>query len=268
MKRLTLLLLSVTITVVFSQGAFAASKPTIVLVHGAFQTAAGWDRVRAKLESKGFAVVAVDLPGRDGDSTSIDQITPDLYKAKILEVVNAQKGPVVLVGHSFGGIQISNVAEAAPDKIKALVYLSAFLPQSGESLVSLSKTDKDSLLGVPGNFVVSADYKYGSIKDEARADIFANDATPSDRRLIVNSLIKEPLGPQGAPVTLTAERFGTVKKYYIETLEDKCVSPYLQTQMIQRVKIQRLFKVNGGHAFYITQPDQVAKDIVQAARDK
>ena len=166
---------------------------TIVLVHGAFQNASGWSRVKTKLEADGCKVVTVNLPGRDGDGTDPHKLTTDDYKQAVLRVVSAEATPVILVGHSFGGITISNVAEAAPEKIAALVYLSAFLPKNGESLQSLSQTDADSALGKDGNFVVSPDYSYASIKAEHAAELFGNDAIDGDREAIGKSLIRDPL---------------------------------------------------------------------------
>ena len=246
--------------------ASAQTKPTIVLVHGAFQTEQGWGFVKGRLEAHGYSVVAIRLPGRGDDATPIDQITLDLYRAKVSEAINAQTAPVVLVGHSFGGIVISAVAEAEPDKIKSLVYLSAYLPKSGQSLDSLAHTDADSVLAKPGNFIVSDDHKYASVKDEAKADAFANDADAEGRKLIVASMIKEPLAPLATPVTLTDEKFGKVKKFYISTTEDQAVSPSLQARMLEATPVDKVIKIKAGHASFVTDPDEVTAAIIEAAK--
>jgi pimeloyl-ACP methyl ester carboxylesterase len=236
------------------------------LLHGAFQTEQGWGFVKGRLEAQGYPVVAIRLPGRGEDATPIDQITLDLYRTKVLDVINGLPGPVVLVGHSFGGVTISIVAESEPDKIKSLVYLSAYLPKSGQSLNSLAHTDPDSVLAKPGNFVVSDDHKYASIKDEAKADTFANDADEAGKKLIVASIIKEPLAPLATPVTLTDEKFGKVKKFYISTTEDQAVTPALQARMLEATPVDKVIKIKAGHASYVTQPDDVAKAIIEAAQ--
>jgi len=240
---------------------------TIVLVHGAFQNANGWSRVKTKLEADGCKVIAVNLPGRDGDGTDPHKLTPDDYKQAVLKAVSTEARPVVLVGHSFGGITVSNVAEAAPEKISALVYLSAFLPKNGESLQSLAQTDADSALGRDGNFVVSPDYAYASIKPEHAAELFGNDAIDGDREAIRKSLISDPLAPMAMPVVLTATRFGKVPKYYIETTEDLIVSPALQERMIAGADVKRVFKISAGHASYVTQPGDVARAILAVAAE-
>lgn len=242
-----------------------SSKTAVVLVHGAFQTATAWSRVKTKLETEGCNVIAVNLPGRNNDGTDPHKLTTEDHKNAVLKAISSEASPILLVGHSFGGITISNVAEAAPDKIAALVYLSAFLPEDGQSLQSLAQTDADSALGKDGNFVMSADYAYASIKAENAAAIFGNDAPPDDREAIGKSLIREPLAPMAIPVKVTAACFGKVPKYYVATTEDQIVSPALQERMIASGEVKRVFKIKAGHASYITQPAEVAKAILAIA---
>jgi len=263
-KCLRHVVLALSLCFFFAGKACTKEKPVVVLVHGAFQDAGTWSKVESGLEAKGCRVIRVNLPGRDGDSADPQKLTTEDYKQAVLKAISAENQPVILVGHSFGGITISNVAEAAPNKIKALIYLSAYLPKDGESLQSLSQTDEDSKLGKDGNFVVSPDYKYASINPENAAEVFANDAQVGDREAIARSLIREPLAPMANPVKLTAAQFGRVPKYYIETTQDVVVSPALQERMMQRVEIKRVFKINAGHASYITQPNQVTAAILQA----
>jgi pimeloyl-ACP methyl ester carboxylesterase len=245
----------------------AGSKPTIVLLHGAFQNGSStWRKVKPELEKHGFKVIVVNLPGRDGDGVDPKSLTTDIYRDAVLKATSGESDPVILVGHSFGGITISNVAEAAPDKIKALVYLSAYLPQDGQSLMTLAQMDRDSYLGKPGNLVVAGDYSVASIKEDQKAEIFGNDATGADRDAIAASLIPEPAAAQGMPVKLTDANFGRVPKYYIETTEDRTVSPFLQEQMMSHTKLVKVTKIDAGHASYITQPAAVAAAIMEAAK--
>jgi pimeloyl-ACP methyl ester carboxylesterase len=246
--------------------ATSSQKPTLVLLHGAFQNGdSTWRKVKPELEAQGHKVIVIDLPGRNGDGVDLKTLTAETYRDTVLTAISSETAPVVLVGHSFGGITISNVAEAAPDKIKALVYLSAYLPQDGQSLMTLANTDRDSYLAIPGNLVLSADYSVASIKDDQKAAIFANDAIEEDRDEIVQSLIPEAGAPQGMPVKLTSANFGRVPKFYIETTQDHCVSPYLQEQMISQTDLVQVTKIDAGHASYITQPHQVAAAILEAA---
>src|SRR5262245_14288411 len=118
MKRLVMILL-----ILASPALAEPPRPAIVLVHGAFADASGWSRVIPILERDGYFVTAVQIP--------LTSLSDDIATAK--RVVDAQKGPVVLVGHSYGGAVITGAA-AGNANVKALVYLAAFAPEAGEPL--------------------------------------------------------------------------------------------------------------------------------------
>ncbi len=103
-----------------------AAIPTFVLVHGAFQDATVWTAVIAEQEAAGHTATAVTLPGHRPDTTLPGQVTLANHRDAVLDVVRQQIGPVRLVGHSFGGIIISEVAEAEPALIEELVYVAAY----------------------------------------------------------------------------------------------------------------------------------------------
>jgi len=134
-------------TSLLSGAAFAAEKPTIVLVHGAFEDASVWTQTQTQLKADGYKVLAVNLPGHPSNPLSPDKASLEVYRDAVLKVIDTEMAPVVLVGHSFGGITISAVGEARPEKIKSLVYLAAYLPADGQSLLSLANTDRDSKMG-------------------------------------------------------------------------------------------------------------------------
>src|SRR5260370_40737879 len=106
---------------------------TYLLVHGAWHGAWCWRKVVPLLEKVGNGWLAPDLPGHGQDSTSLAYVTLEAYVSRLLPLVDAAPEPVILVGHSLGGTVISQVAEARPEKVRLLVYLSALLPRAGES---------------------------------------------------------------------------------------------------------------------------------------
>src|ERR1700761_5313891 len=115
----------------FGTTAVAAQKPPIVLVHGAFEDAQVWGHVTAKLQTDGYKVVAVELPGRPGAPAAPDKVSLDLYRDTVIKALAKLHHRAVVVGHSFGGIVISDVAEKDPAMIKTLVFVAAYLPQNG-----------------------------------------------------------------------------------------------------------------------------------------
>ena len=127
---------------------------TFVLVHGAFHGAWCWTKLVPELERRGHRAVAFDLPGSGEDKTPIEQVTLDGYIVRVSEVILRQPEPVILVGHSLGGISITAAAEHMPDRVRKLVYLCAFILRDGESLYSIARSDHARGFGAAeGKFV-------------------------------------------------------------------------------------------------------------------
>ena len=148
----------------------APPKTEIVLVHGAWEEANIWQAVTPLLRKDGYRVVTVTLPGRPSSPLSPDKVSLDLYRDTILKAIGNPAQPVVLVGHSFGGITISVAAQAAPQKIKTLVYVAAYLPKDGQSLLDLGNSDKDSKIGP--HLQIMKEKGIIVVEKSARADLF------------------------------------------------------------------------------------------------
>ncbi len=127
--------------------AMAAEKPPIVLVHGAFANAPVWGHVAARLRAAGHEVTAVDLPGRPGAPMEPGKVTLDLHRDAVVNALRVLGRPAVLVGHSFAGIVAAAAAEQAPETVRTLVFVAAYLPKNGDSLVSLAQQDPDARIG-------------------------------------------------------------------------------------------------------------------------
>jgi pimeloyl-ACP methyl ester carboxylesterase len=108
-----------------------------LLIHGAFHGAWCWHKAIPELEKRGHRARAIDLPGQGQDQTPLGNVMLDTMVDRIVTALTEMAGPVVLVGHSLAGMVISATAEKAPDRIKTLVFLSAFLPRDGESLLAM-----------------------------------------------------------------------------------------------------------------------------------
>jgi pimeloyl-ACP methyl ester carboxylesterase len=253
------------LSVVLAAGsATAAPKPEIVLVHGAWEEANIWQAVAPLLQKDGYRVVTVTLAGRPSAPLSPDKVSLDLYRDTILNAIGNPAQPVVLVGHSFGGITISVAAEAAPHKIKTLVYVAAYLPKDGQSLLDLGNSDRDSKIGP--HLQIMKDKGIAAVEYSARADLFCLDCNDQFRAAIPNLIVDEPLAPLATPVRLTADRFGTVDKVYIHTAKDQVVSPSLQASMVAATPVRREFTVDTGHTPFLTDPHGLARDIELAAK--
>lgn len=251
-------------TVLFGVTAMAAEKPAVVLVPGAFEDVHVWDGVAAKLAADGYRVLPVNLPGRPSMPMALDKVSLDVYRDTVLGALAGETRPVLLVGHSFAGITISAVAEAAPEKIKTLVYVAAYLPKDGESLLTLAKQDRDAKIG-PHLQIVEA-MGIASVEYSARADLFANNAPDGLRKVLPDLIIDEPLAPLATPVHLTAARFGRTDKVYVHTALDQVVSPYLQNLMTAGTPVRLSFTVNTGHTPFLTDVAGLVSAIEKAGQ--
>jgi pimeloyl-ACP methyl ester carboxylesterase len=235
----------------------SAAAKTFVLVHGAFEDGSVWTDVKKHLEQKRAEVAVVDLPGRPSHPSAGPQdVSAEKYRDAIVEATGGRQ-QVILVGHSFGGIQISNVAEAIPNKIHALVYVAAYLPKDGESLQSLSAADKGSHVGA--SFVVAPDYKTASIKESERVNLFCADCSAAVKARF--QLLDEPRPPMAQPAKLTPARFGTVKRYYITTLNDVVISPAKQKEMYTATPVEKVYSIATGHTPFLVKPAELARTL-------
>lgn len=254
---------------VFSMGTAACSNnltndennkrmKTYVLVHGAWAGKFAWDKVKTPLEKGGHKVLTLDLPAHGDDNTTIAGITLQSYVDAVVNLIKQQEGKVILVGHSMGGMVISQVAETIPAKIEKLVYVSAYLPVSGQDIQALSGTDAGSLIGP--NLVFLPDYSAATIKPEFVVKVFADDCTEDIKKLVLDKHKLEPLAPFQGKVSLTAANFGSVPKYYIETTKDVGVSTANQEKMIAaNGTVKKVYKLDCGHSPYFAKPNELVK---------
>src|ERR1700761_1345537 len=232
------------------------NSATIVLVHGAWSDATAWQAVVPLLKAQGHEVIAVNLPGHGTDATSFASISLQSYVDAVKNAIGDRKN-VILVGQSMAGLVISEVAEEIPGQIKELVYLAAYLPQNGESLLSLAKQDADSHVGK----YLQIDQATGSanVAKDGVIDVFAADAPAQVGDYIANNIKPEPLAPLATPVTLTDGNFGSVKKVYIHTTDDHAVSFTLQKTMVKNNgHISKEYSLPSSHTPFISMPDKLA----------
>lgn len=232
-------------------------KKTFVLVHGAWQAGWVWQDVKTQLESYGQTVWVVELPAHGADTTPPLNTSIDIYRDKVIGTINKINGKVILVGHSMGGMVVSAVAEKIPNQIEKLVYIGAFLPANGQSLLDLANTDLQSHLGpslIPADSGLTLDIIPDSI-----VNIFCQDGSAQTKQLVLSKFEKEPAIPFQNKVTLTAAAFGSINKYYIKTLQDHAVGPDLQDRMITAAGISKVYPIASGHCPFLTMPNTLSE---------
>ncbi|WP_114940974.1 alpha/beta fold hydrolase [Mucilaginibacter endophyticus] len=246
--------------------AIQSEKQTFVLVHGAWAGPFSWQMIKNALENSGNEVIALQLPGHGTDNTPAGTLHMDSYISYVSEAIEKIGRRVILVGHSLAGMIISGVAEKIPELVEKLVYVAGYVPQNGQSAYVISLEDKQSLLGA--SLLVSDDQSEFDIKRDDIINIVCQDGTQDVKELILANYKAEPAIPFSDPISLSDENFGSVEKYYIETLQDHGIGNELQKQMIARAKIKNTYQLNSGHTPLLSRPEELSKILQEIARKK
>lgn len=232
---------------------------TYVLVHGAWHGAWCWNEVVPGLKAAGHKVITPELPGSGADTTPANEVTLEAYANKLVEVLDQQDEKVVMLGHSMGGLAITAAAELRPEKVGALVYLSGFLPQSGQSLLSLEESNPNS--SVPPALVVAEDGVTGGIKPDMIKELFYHDCSDEDVAFAIAHQHAQALAPLGTPVIVTDENFGSVARYYILLTEDHAIHPDMQRQMIDASPCKEVFEIASSHSPFYSKKEELIETL-------
>ncbi|MGH9554894.1 MAG: alpha/beta fold hydrolase [Terriglobales bacterium] len=220
----------------------------IVLVHGGFVDGAGWEGVYKILKADGYNVSIVQNP-----TVSLEDDV-----AVTRRIIAAQDGPAVLVGHSYGGVVIT---EAGNDpKVAALVYIAAFAPDKGESVASLIK---DPPPGAPVPPILPPQDGYLFLDKAKFAASFAADVDEDKAEFMAASQV--PWGLAALSGTVSEPAWKAKPSWYLVATEDKMIPPAAQRAMSKRAG-SAVTEAKGSHALYVSQPQVVAALIEQAAR--
>jgi pimeloyl-ACP methyl ester carboxylesterase len=231
-----------------------------VLIHGAWHGGWCWDKVVPLLEAEGHKAVAPDLPGHGEDKRPIPEITLQAYTDRVCQILDEQADPVILVGHSMGGVVITQTAEYRPEKIKKLVYLAGFLLQNGEFLLQHGEMDTEAL--VLPNLIMSEDQSYATVKEEAVQEVFYHDCSDEDVEFAKARLVPQAAVPLATPVCTTEENFGRVPRIYISCLRDKTISPSIQEKMYKALPCEKVISLDTSHSPFFSAPEQLAKHLL------
>jgi pimeloyl-ACP methyl ester carboxylesterase len=236
----------------------SSSLPTVVLVHGAWADSSSWDGVIDRLRQAGYPVVAAADP--------LEGLAQD--SAAVASLLRSIKGPVILAGHSYGGAVISSAAAGNPN-VKALVYIAAFAPDKGESIVDLlARPVAHPIAGLPlvSYPVVNAN---GTTDTESVIDpaqfpqVFAGDLNPA---LAADMAASQRPAASGAVTEAAAQAaWQTIPSWYLVARQDHAIAPDLERFMAARAHAHTV-EADGSHSVMVSHPDTVAQLIETAAR--
>jgi pimeloyl-ACP methyl ester carboxylesterase len=231
------------------------------LVHGAWHGAWCWKRLIPALAERGRTAIAIDLPGCGDDTTPLREVTLDACADRLVDALGLLDEPGILLGHSMGGVSISVAAERAPERIAKLVYLCAYIPRNGDSLMGLSgqgdpaEVVRDMVFSDDG---LSVTPPRGAIKSGFYADCCDEDVAFAKARLR-----PQAIQPAAATINLSPARFGRVPKAYIECLQDNAIPIGQQRSMAETAQPIEVHSMNTSHSPFFSAPEALADILVR-----
>ncbi|MEV7857703.1 alpha/beta hydrolase [Streptomyces hirsutus] len=237
-----------------ADGGATTTKPTIVLVHGAFADASSWNGVVERLERRGYTVIAPANPLRGLYNDS----------AYIASVLDSIKGPIVLVGHSYGGALISSAAAGNP-RVKSLVYVSALMPDVGESGMSLAARFPSELDTATKSVPYRADGISGTdlyLKPDRLRQVFAADLPESTTRVL--AVTQRPAATTAFSEKAKVAAWKHIPSWFLVAKQDKTINPDQERFQAKRAGSHTV-EINSSHVAMISHPEAVTDLVLQSA---
>jgi pimeloyl-ACP methyl ester carboxylesterase len=223
------------------------SQKTVVLVHGAFADGSSWEKVIPLLQAKGLQVIAVQNP--------LTSLADDV--AAVQRVIASLPGPIILVGHSWGGMSLTEAG--ADPKVAALVYVAAFAPDVGESAGDLGK----GLAPPPGAATFRPDSSgFLYLTAEGVAKNFAPDLPASESKVM--AVTQGPIAAKCFDDKVTQAPWKTKPSWYIVSLKDRMIQPELEQAMAKKINAKTT-ELQSSHVSMLSHPKEVATVILSAA---
>jgi len=238
-----------------------------VLVHGAFSGAWLWEGIVDKLEARGHTVETLDLPGAGNDHTPVEEINLDAYAERVCEVLGRGDEPAVLVGHSMGGMAVTQAASRCPDRVSSLIYVAAFLPGEGQSLRGLTELPEGEGDHVQATMVVSGEPPIATLLQDDSIIAFYNEAPPEKAIWAAQGHRPQPVIPFLDEVSLS-EGYERIPRSYVHCSKDQANMPALQRRMIGERGVRRVIELETDHTPHLSAPDDLVSALDELAREE
>jgi len=229
-----------------------------VLVHGGAHGGWCWDKLVPELRKQGHDVLAPDLPGMGDDRTPLEQLSLGGWGEFIASLIRRSERPAVLVGHSRGGPVIGEAAERAPEAVLGLIYLSAVMIPGGMTTMA-AFTDQPTELMDTATMTPDG---HGFILDrEVARRWFYHRASRADADAALDRLCPEPIAPNREPMSVTAERWGTLPRAFIECSDDRALPLALQRKFQEALPCDPVVTLDSDHSPFLWMPAQLASHL-------
>jgi pimeloyl-ACP methyl ester carboxylesterase len=232
----------------------------IVLVHGAFGGAWCWEPVIEPLRAAGHSVETIDLPGNGSDDTPASEASLDLYAERICGVLS-EGPPALLVGHSMGGMAITQAAARCSEHVTALVYVCAFAPQDGQSLGDLVSYPEAAGDQVQANMVVEGDV--GIIRGDGAKRALLACCTAEQAAWAEQRLTPQPLRAFGDKVSIGGSGFAELPRAYIVCGQDQAIHPQMQRRMVADGAFHPVIEIDADHFPWLSRTPEFLDAMAQ-----
>ncbi|MFM5949357.1 MAG: alpha/beta fold hydrolase [Novosphingobium sp.] len=237
---------------------------TFVLIHGSWHGGWCFDAVKDLLEAEGHQVIAPDLPGMGGNEQELAAVTLQGWANFAAGLCRtAPQHPVVLAGHSRGGLVVSQAAETAPEAIDALVYICAMMLPDGMSRAEFKQLEAPN--PAFDALIEPTEGGHGTVITGSNPEqVFAQLSPPDLVNAAMARLVAEPHGPRSEPLRLTPARFGSLPRTYIECSHDRTIPLSSQRRMQELVPGARVETLEADHSPFLSQPEALARLLIAA----
>lgn len=233
----------------------------IILIHGAYHGGWCWAKVVERLSEFGIAAIAPDLPGHGRDRGWLTDQSMPAYAERIAQLANESERPVTLVGHSMAGGIAAMTAEISPDAVARIIFLTAYIPENGESVADLVSNDPVSHARVERVDVDGLNAV--CLKAGTMQDAFYNMASPSVLQHAEDRVQLQSPVPFRYKFELTKERYGRMPKSAIICTEDRAISAPHQRWMAERAECEPVIELKSDHSPFLSQPDALTSVLRQ-----
>jgi len=234
----------------------ASTRLTFILIHGAWQGAWAWETIVPRLKAAGHDAIAVDLPGNGHNPMPASEVNLACYAAHVVDIIDATKGPIVMVGHSMGGTAAAQACELRPERIALAIFLAAFLLPDGMSVLQFYELHLEPwMVGAHKRVTYDGTGLLSSIDPASAAEVFYHKADRALAEAAARRLTPQPEGGRRSQLELSADRFGTVPRVYIEAREDRSVHLPLQRKMLELSPCRAVYGLDSDHAPQLSDPD-------------
>jgi pimeloyl-ACP methyl ester carboxylesterase len=237
----------------------------LVLVHGAYGGAWCWTRVVGPLEAAGHTVETLDLPGAGDDRTPVEEVTLEACAARVVDVLARSDEQALLVGHSMGGVVITQAASNAPERVSSLAYVCAFMPSNGQSLLDLTRLPEGQNDMIQANLVVEGDPPVAFLPPAATAEAIYNRCDAETIAWAVERRRPQPVAPFATPVAIDDAVLSAIPRSYVFTAYDQSIPPELQRRMIAEHPCRKVFELEADHAPYFSAVDGLVDALLELA---